>query len=104
MARSASPSTSPSTPPPPRSPITGSPTGSPWRPTRTRWAKAIATAHPPPPRGDPPPPPTHPLGEGNRDGHAAPGESFAVLLPDAGARQLRGGLVRLRFRRLARPL
>jgi len=28
---------------------------------------------------------THPLGEGNRDGHAAPGESFAVLLPDAGA-------------------
>lgn len=23
-----------------------------------------------------------PLGEGNRDGHAAPGESFAVLLPD----------------------
>jgi len=30
---------------------------------------------------------THPLGEGNRDGHAAPGESFAVLLPDAGARR-----------------
>jgi hypothetical protein len=29
-----------------------------------------------------------PLGEGNRDGHAGPGESFAVLLPDAGA--LRG--------------
>jgi hypothetical protein len=28
---------------------------------------------------------THPLGEGNRDGHAAPGESFALLLPDAGA-------------------
>ena len=28
---------------------------------------------------------THALGEGNRDGHAAPGESFAVLLPDAGA-------------------
>jgi hypothetical protein len=28
---------------------------------------------------------THPLGEGNRDGHAAPGESFAILLPDAGA-------------------
>ena len=27
---------------------------------------------------------THPLGEGNRDGHAAPGESFAILLPDAG--------------------
>ena len=27
----------------------------------------------------------HPLGEGNRDRHAAPGESFAVLLPDAGA-------------------
>ena len=26
---------------------------------------------------------TRPLGEGNRDGHAAPGESFAVLLPDA---------------------
>jgi len=26
----------------------------------------------------------HPLGEGNGDGHAAPGESFAVLLPDAG--------------------
>ncbi len=31
------------------------------------------------------PPYTRPLGEGNRDGHAAPGESFAVLLPDAGA-------------------
>ena len=28
---------------------------------------------------------TRALGEGNRDGHAAPGESFAVLLPDAGA-------------------
>ena len=28
---------------------------------------------------------THPLGEGNGDGHAAPGESFAVLLPDSGA-------------------
>jgi hypothetical protein len=26
-----------------------------------------------------------PLGEGNHDGHAAPGESFAVLLPDSGA-------------------
>ena len=25
------------------------------------------------------------LGEGNGDGHAAPGESFAVLLPDDGA-------------------
>ncbi|HEY1342726.1 MAG TPA: alpha/beta hydrolase-fold protein [Bryobacteraceae bacterium] len=25
------------------------------------------------------------LGEGNRDGHAAPGETFAVLLPDGGA-------------------
>jgi hypothetical protein len=31
------------------------------------------------------PPYTRPLGEGNGDGHAAPGESFAVLLPDAGA-------------------
>ena len=31
------------------------------------------------------PPYSHPLGEGNADGHAAPGESFAVLLPDAGA-------------------
>jgi hypothetical protein len=31
-----------------------------------------------------PPPYTHPLGEGNADGHAAPGESFAVLLEDAG--------------------
>ncbi len=31
------------------------------------------------------PPYPHALGEGNRDGHAAPGESFAVLLPDAGA-------------------
>jgi len=31
------------------------------------------------------PPYARPLGEGNRDGHAAPGESFAVLLPDAGA-------------------
>ena len=31
------------------------------------------------------PPYEKPLGEGNRDGHAAPGESFAVLLPDAGA-------------------
>ena len=30
---------------------------------------------------------THPLGEGNRDGHAAPGESFAILLPDAGVRR-----------------
>jgi hypothetical protein len=28
---------------------------------------------------------SRPLGEGNGDGHAAPGESFAVLLPDAGA-------------------
>ncbi|MEO8367805.1 MAG: hypothetical protein ABI806_01215 [Candidatus Solibacter sp.] len=28
---------------------------------------------------------TRALGEGNRDGHAAPGESFAVLLPDGGA-------------------
>jgi len=27
---------------------------------------------------------TRPFGEGNRDGHAAPGESFALLLPDAG--------------------
>jgi hypothetical protein len=27
----------------------------------------------------------HPLGEGNRDGHAGPGENFAVLLPDGGA-------------------
>jgi hypothetical protein len=27
---------------------------------------------------------THPLGEGNRDGHAAPGESFAILLPGPG--------------------
>jgi hypothetical protein len=31
------------------------------------------------------PPYTRLLGEGNGDGHAAPGESFAVLLPDAGA-------------------
>jgi hypothetical protein len=31
------------------------------------------------------PPYTHPLGEGNGDGHAAPGESFAVLVPYAGA-------------------
>jgi hypothetical protein len=31
------------------------------------------------------PPYPHPLGEGNGDGHAAPGESFAVLVPDAGA-------------------
>jgi hypothetical protein len=31
------------------------------------------------------PPYPRPLGEGNGDGHAAPGESFAVLLPDAGA-------------------
>ena len=31
------------------------------------------------------PPYTHALGEGNGDGHAAPGESFAVLVPDAGA-------------------
>jgi hypothetical protein len=31
------------------------------------------------------PPYQRPLGEGNGDGHAAPGESFAVLLPDAGA-------------------
>ena len=31
------------------------------------------------------PPYPHPLGEGNRDGHAAPGETFAILLPDAGA-------------------
>jgi hypothetical protein len=31
------------------------------------------------------PPYSRPLGEGNGDGHAAPGESFAVLLPDAGA-------------------
>jgi hypothetical protein len=30
------------------------------------------------------PPYSRPLGEGNGDGHAAPGESFAVLLPDAG--------------------
>jgi hypothetical protein len=30
-------------------------------------------------------PPYSRLGEGNGDGHAAPGESFAVLLPDAGA-------------------
>jgi hypothetical protein len=28
---------------------------------------------------------SRPLGEGNGDGHAAPGESFAILLPDAGA-------------------
>ena len=28
---------------------------------------------------------SHPLGEGNRDGHAGPGESFALLLPDSGA-------------------
>lgn len=28
---------------------------------------------------------THSLGEGNRDGHAGPGESFALLLPDSGA-------------------
>ena len=34
-----------------------------------------------------PAPYTHPLGEGNGDGHAAPGESFAILLPDAGARR-----------------
>jgi hypothetical protein len=33
------------------------------------------------------PPYPHPLGEGNGDGHAAPGESFAILLPDAGARR-----------------
>jgi len=31
------------------------------------------------------PPYPRALGEGNGDGHAAPGESFAVLLPDAGA-------------------
>jgi hypothetical protein len=31
------------------------------------------------------PPSQRPLGEGNRDGHAAPGESFALLLPDSGA-------------------
>jgi hypothetical protein len=31
------------------------------------------------------PPYTRALGEGNGDGHAAAGESFAVLLPDAGA-------------------
>ena len=31
------------------------------------------------------PPYSRSLGEGNGDGHAAPGESFAVLLPDAGA-------------------
>ncbi len=31
------------------------------------------------------PPYPHPLGEGNGDGHAAPGETFAILLPDAGA-------------------
>jgi hypothetical protein len=31
------------------------------------------------------PPYSRALGEGNGDGHAAPGESFAVLLPDAGA-------------------
>ena len=31
------------------------------------------------------PPYPRPLGEGNGDGHAAPGESFAVLVPDAGA-------------------
>jgi hypothetical protein len=30
---------------------------------------------------------TRALGQGNGDGHAAPGESFAVLLPDAGARR-----------------
>ncbi|MCU1232304.1 MAG: putative esterase [Candidatus Solibacter sp.] len=28
---------------------------------------------------------TRPLGEGNGDGHAAPGESFALLIPDSGA-------------------
>lgn len=28
---------------------------------------------------------SHPLGDGNKDGHAAPGESFAVLLPDSGS-------------------
>ena len=61
MAISASPSTSPSTPPPPRSPT---------------YQIADGLTVPPYP---------HPLGEGNRDGHAAPGESFAVLLPDAGA-------------------
>jgi hypothetical protein len=33
------------------------------------------------------PPYPRPLGEGNGDGHAAPGESFAILLPDAGARR-----------------
>lgn len=31
------------------------------------------------------PPYARPLGEGNGDGHAAPGETFAILLPDAGA-------------------
>jgi hypothetical protein len=31
------------------------------------------------------PPYPHALGEGNRGAHATPGESFAVLLPDAGA-------------------
>jgi hypothetical protein len=31
------------------------------------------------------PPYPHALGKGNGDGHAGPGESFAVLLPDAGA-------------------
>ncbi|MGD0777438.1 MAG: hypothetical protein ABSC05_31870, partial [Candidatus Solibacter sp.] len=31
------------------------------------------------------PPYTRRLGEGNGDGHAAPGESFAVLVPDGGA-------------------
>ncbi|HEY1497552.1 MAG TPA: alpha/beta hydrolase-fold protein [Candidatus Solibacter sp.] len=31
------------------------------------------------------PPYQRPLGEGNGDGHAAPGESFALLLPDSGA-------------------
>ena len=31
------------------------------------------------------PPYARPLGEGNGDGHAAPGESFAILLPDGGA-------------------
>jgi hypothetical protein len=27
----------------------------------------------------------HALGEGNRDGHASPGETVAILLPEAGA-------------------
>jgi hypothetical protein len=30
------------------------------------------------------PPYERPFGEGNGDGHAAPGESFALLLPDSG--------------------